>query len=56
MVQYDCVINTISEKRTTVNIDVADASNYFQIRIDNEVKTGDTNILNGSRLKDNIYK
>ena len=40
--QYDCVINTISEKRTTATLIVPDATNYFQIRIDNEVKTGDT--------------
>ena len=40
--QYDCVINTISEKRTTATLIVPDATNYFQIRVDNEVKTGDT--------------
>jgi len=39
---YDCVINTIAEKRTTATLEVPDATNYFQIRIDNEVKTGDT--------------
>ena len=40
--QYDCVINTIAEKRTTPTLEVPDATNYFQIRVDNEVKTGDT--------------
>ena len=47
--QYDVTLNTITEKRATPTMIVKDATNHFQIRVDNEVKTGDTIDVLGSR-------
>ena len=46
---FDVTLNTITEKRATPTMIVKDATNHFQIRVDNEVKTGDTIDVLGSR-------
>ena len=40
--QFNCVINTMTEKRTTPTMLVKDASNHFKIQVDNESKLCDT--------------
>ena len=47
--QFNCVINTMTEKRTTPTMLVKDASNHFKIRVDNESKLCDTIDLIHSR-------
>ena len=46
---FDVTLNTVTEKRATPTMIVASGTNYFQIRVDNEVKTGNTIDTIGSR-------